>query len=57
VERRILIGAWRAIETFLQDAAERETRRKTLLSLTGCLSRKDEDELRRTAREFREIWR
>lgn len=46
-----------AIENFLQGEAEREKRRKTLLSLSGCLSEKDGDELRRTARELRESWR
>ena len=46
-----------AIENFLQGEAEREKRRKMLLSLGGTLSKKEGDELRRTARELRESWR
>ncbi len=46
-----------AIESFLQGEAEREKRRKVLLSLGGSLSQQDGDELRRTARALRESWR
>jgi hypothetical protein len=46
-----------AIESFLQGEVKREKRRKTLLSLGGSLSKKDGDELRRTARKLRENWR
>lgn len=46
-----------AIESFLQGEAEREKRRKALLSLGGSLSKKDGDELRRTAKTLRESWR
>jgi hypothetical protein len=46
-----------AIESFLHDEVEREKRRKVLLSLGGSLSKKDGDELRRTARDLRESWR
>lgn len=43
-----------AIDSFLQGEAEREKRRKALLSLGGSLSKKDCDELRRTAKALRE---
>jgi len=46
-----------AIENFLQGEVEREKRRKALLSLGGSLSKKDGDELRRTAKQLRESWR
>jgi hypothetical protein len=46
-----------AIEAFLQGEVERERHRKTLLSLAGSLSKKDGDELRRTAGELRKSWR
>jgi hypothetical protein len=46
-----------AIEFFLQGEVERQKRRKALLSLGGSLSKKDGDELRRTARQLRESWR
>jgi len=46
-----------AIENFLQGEAEREKRRRTLLSLAGILSKKDGKELRRTITECRGTWR
>jgi hypothetical protein len=46
-----------AIENFLQGEAEREKRRKTLLSLAGSISKKDREELLRETRELRESWR
>jgi hypothetical protein len=46
-----------AIESFLQGEAARDKRRKALLALGGSLSKKDGDELRRTAKELRESWR
>lgn len=46
-----------AIECFLQSEVEREKRRKALLSLSGSLSRKDGEELRRIQKEVRESWR
>ena len=46
-----------AIERFLQGEAEREKRRRTLLSLAGTLSKKDGDKLRRTMTECRGTWR
>jgi hypothetical protein len=46
-----------AIESFLQGEAEREKRRKTLLSLAGSISKKDREELLRETKELRESWR
>src|SRR6185312_15994242 len=46
-----------AIQSFLQGEAERERRRKTLLSLAGSISKKDREELLRETRELRESWR
>jgi hypothetical protein len=46
-----------AIEGFLAGEIERERRRKTLLSLAGSLSKKDGEELLRTATEQRQSWR
>ena len=46
-----------AIENFLNGEAEREKRRKALLSLGGSLSKKDGSELRQTSKALRESWR
>ncbi len=46
-----------AIESFLNAEAEREKRRRTLLSLEGSLSEKEGDDARRIAAELRENWR
>jgi hypothetical protein len=46
-----------AIESFLRGEADREKRRKTLLSLEGSLSKKAGEKLRTTTRKLRESWR
>ena len=46
-----------AIETYLAGEAEREGRRKTLLSLAGSLSGQEAEDLRGAARELRKSWR
>ena len=46
-----------AIETYLAGEAQREGRRKTLLSLAGSLSGQEAEDLRGAARELRESWR
>ena len=46
-----------AIDSFLQGEVEREKRRKTLLSLSGSISKKDGEELLGTAKKLRESWR
>lgn len=44
------------IETFLLGEVERENRRKSLLSLSGSLSRGDGEKLRRATKDIRKSW-
>jgi hypothetical protein len=46
-----------AIESYLRGERDRQKRRETLRSLAGSLSKKEADDLRRTARNLRESWR
>jgi hypothetical protein len=46
-----------AIDHYLRGEAEREKRRQTILSLAGCISEEEAEELRRTVRQLRESWR
>jgi predicted transcriptional regulator len=46
-----------AIDTFLEREADREKRRKAVLSLGGCLSAEEAQELRQTVGKIRENWR
>lgn len=46
-----------AIDMYLKGEADREKSRRTILSLAGSISKKDAEEMRRTARQLRESWR
>jgi hypothetical protein len=46
-----------AVEIYLSGEAERERRRRELLSLAGALSKPEAEKLRRRTRELRENWR
>jgi hypothetical protein len=46
-----------AIDRFLAGEDERERRRRALLSLEGCLTEAEADELRQTTRRIRQEWR
>jgi hypothetical protein len=46
-----------AVESYLAGEADRERRRRELLSLAGSLSKLQTEALRRTTRKLREHWR
>jgi hypothetical protein len=46
-----------AIETYLRQEADREKRRKKLLSFRGSVAAESAEKLRRTTRDLREHWR
>jgi ATP phosphoribosyltransferase regulatory subunit HisZ len=54
--KRISTVLAEVIDTFLLGEVERENRRKTLLLLSGSLSRADGEKLRRATMDIRRSW-